>query len=104
MAATARVGRAPTGSRGGAPGQARVALQAAAGVAVRVLAGPAERGELDAVVLGGDRRALGEVLEDPRLAAVRALAADRVMDVGDPRLKVLEAAPDAFLATLVRPR
>ena len=85
-------------------GQARVALQAAAGIAVRVLAGPAERGELDAVVLGGDRRALAEVLEDTRLAAVRALAVERVLEVGDPRLKLLEAAPDRFLATVVRPR
>jgi len=85
-------------------GQARVALQAAAGVAVRVLAGPAAAGELDAVVLGGDRRALGEVLEDPRLEAVRALAVERVLEVGDPRRKVLEATPDQFLATIVRPR
>ena len=85
-------------------GQARVALQAAADVAVRVLARPAERGELEAVVLGGDRRALGEVLEDPRLAAVRGLAVERVLEVGDPRLKVREATPDQFLATIVRPR
>ena len=85
-------------------GQARVALQAAADVAVRVLARPAERGELDAVVLGGDRRALGEVLDDPRLAAVRALAVERVLEVAEPRLKVLQATPDAFLATVVRPR
>ncbi len=55
-------------------------------------------------MLGGDRRALGEVLEDPRLAAVRALAVERVLEVGDPRLKVLEATPDQFLATIVRPR
>jgi Actinobacteria/chloroflexi VLRF1 release factor len=85
-------------------GQARVALEAAADVAVRVLRAPAEAGELDAVVLGGDRRALRTVLEDRRLEAVRALAADRVLDVPDPRLAVLEATPDAFLATLVRPR
>jgi hypothetical protein len=85
-------------------GQARVALAAAADVAVRVLRAPAEAGELDAVVLGGDRRALATVLEDPRLAAVRALAAGRVLEVGDPRLAVLRAAPDAFRATVVRVR
>jgi hypothetical protein len=85
-------------------GQARVALAAAADVAVRVLRGPAEAGELDAVVLGGDRSALATVLEDPRLAAVRALAVERVLEVGDPRLRVLEATPDAFRATVVRPR
>ena len=44
------------------------------------------------------------VLEDPRLAAVRALAVERVLEVGDPRLKVLEATPDAFRATIVRGR
>jgi hypothetical protein len=85
-------------------GQARVALQAAADVAARVLRAPAEAGELDAVVLGGDRSALKTVLEDPRLAAVRALAVERVLDVGDPRLAVLQATPDAFRATVVHVR
>ena len=85
-------------------GQARVALAAAADVAVRVLREPAEAGRLDAVVLGGDRPALGTVLEDPRLAAVRGLAVERVLEVGDPRLKVLQATPDAFRATVVRER
>jgi Actinobacteria/chloroflexi VLRF1 release factor len=82
-------------------GQARVALAAAADVAVRVLRAPAEAGELDAVVLGGDRSALSTVLDDTRLAAVRALAVERVLTVPDPRLRVLEATPDAFLATVV---
>jgi Actinobacteria/chloroflexi VLRF1 release factor len=83
-------------------GQARIALTAAADVAARVLRAPAEAGELEAVVLGGDRTALATVLEDPRLAAVRALAVERVLAVPDPRLRVLEATPDAFLATIVR--
>jgi hypothetical protein len=85
-------------------GQARVALAAAADVAVRVLRAPAEAGELEAVVPGGDRSALGTVLEDPRLVVVRALAVERVLAVPDPRLRVLEATPDAFLATVVRVR
>jgi hypothetical protein len=85
-------------------GQARVALQAAANVAVRVLRAPAEAGELDAVVLGGDRSALSTVLEDARLAAVRSLAVERVLAVADPRLRVLQATPEAFLATIVRVR
>jgi Actinobacteria/chloroflexi VLRF1 release factor len=85
-------------------GQARVALAAAAEVAVRVLRAPADAGELDAVVLGGDRSALATVLEDARLAAVRALAVERVLAVPEPRRRVLEATPDAFLATIVRVR
>jgi peptide subunit release factor 1 (eRF1) len=82
-------------------GQARVALQAAADVAVRVLAPWA--GRLDAVVIGGDRRALDEVLADSRLARVRPLVSGRVLDVPDPRLHVLRAMPERFTATIVRP-
>jgi peptide subunit release factor 1 (eRF1) len=81
--------------------QAREALQAAAATAERILAEPARDGALEAVVLGGDRRALAEVLEDPRLAPVAALAVDRVIDVPEPRQAVLENAPDLFLATHV---
>jgi hypothetical protein len=80
--------------------QARVALEAAADVAARILL-PHLR-DLEAVVLGGDRRALGEVLEDPRLRPLARLAVDRVLDVPDPRLKVLQATPDAFRATVIR--
>lgn len=81
-------------------GQARVALDAAAGVAAGVLA--EHRRDLEAVVLGGDRRALATVLEDPRLRWIAPLVADRVLDVPDPRLAVLRATPDAFLSTVVR--
>jgi hypothetical protein len=80
--------------------QARVALEAAADVAAGILL-PHVR-DLEAVVLGGDRRALGEVLEDPRLRPLARLAVDRVLDVPDPRLKVLQATPDAFRATVIR--
>lgn len=83
--------------------QARAALDAAADTAAALLAEPARRGELDAVVRGGDRRALEEVLADPRLAGVAALAVERVLDVPEPRRKVLDAAPGLFLATRVRP-
>jgi hypothetical protein len=83
-------------------GQARVALEAAADIAARVLG--EHRRDLEAVVLGGDRRALGEVMEDPRLRSLRALVAERVLDVPDPRLTVLQATPDMFRATVLQPR
>lgn len=71
-------------------GQARVALQAAADDAVRVLA--ARVGELDAVVLGGDRQALEALRGDRRLDDVFALASPRVLDVPEPRRAVLDEA------------
>ena len=58
---------------------------------------------LDAVVLGGDRRALDEVLADERLAPLRPLVAERVLDVPDPRLPSCATPPQRFLATVVRP-
>jgi hypothetical protein len=79
--------------------QADASLQAAADVAARILL--PEVASLDAVVLGGDRRALTQVLEETRLAPLRALAAERVLDVPEPRLDILRAAPDRFLATVL---
>jgi hypothetical protein len=78
-------------------GQARLALEQAADTAARVLL-PHAAG-LDALVTGGDRRAIEEVLEDTRLAPLRALAVERVLDVPDPRLDVLRSTPDLFLGT-----
>ena len=77
--------------------QARMALEQAADTAARVLL--PHRADLDAVVLGGDRSALREVMEDHRLRPLRALMVEDVLDVPEPRLRVLEATPDAFLAT-----
>jgi predicted NBD/HSP70 family sugar kinase len=81
-------------------GQARQALAAAADTAAAVLL-PAVS-TLDAVVLGGDRRAVDEVLTDPRLAPLRPLAVAARIDVPDPRLKVLQATPDLFRAVRIR--
>ncbi|GLZ37002.1 acVLRF1 family peptidyl-tRNA hydrolase [Actinokineospora sp. NBRC 105648] len=76
-------------------GQARQALAAAADDVAEVL-GPLV-GELDAVVLGGDRHALDTLRADRRLAPVLALARARVLDVPEPRRTVLdEAAERAF--------
>ena len=80
-------------------GQARVALDAATDVAARVLVPAAS--DLDAVVLGGDRRALTSVLADPRLAGLRPLVVPRVLDVPDPRLRVLEGTPAMFRAVRI---
>jgi hypothetical protein len=81
-------------------GQARVAVQAAADAAAGVLlpALPA----LDAVVLGGDRRALRAVCDDPRLAPVAALAGERFLPVPTPTLAVLLATPRQFRAVRIR--
>ena len=81
-------------------GQARVALGAAADTAVNVLL--PHRATLDAVVLGGDRRAADQVLEDPRLAPLRPLVVEHRLDVPDPRLKVLQGTPELFRAVRIK--
>lgn len=81
-------------------GQVRVALASAADVAVRVLL-PVVDG-LDAVVTGGDRRALETVLDDRRLQRLRPLVSPVRLDVPDPRLSVLQATPAQFRAVQVR--
>ncbi|HEY6744451.1 MAG TPA: acVLRF1 family peptidyl-tRNA hydrolase [Mycobacteriales bacterium] len=81
-------------------GQARVALAAAADTAATVLL--PQVSTLDAVVLGGDRRAADDVLADPRLAPLRPLVVEARLDVPDPRLKVLQSTPDLFRAVRIR--
>lgn len=81
-------------------GQVRVALAEAADVAASVLL-PA-RGRLDAIVLGGDRRCVDVVLQDPRMSALRPLVVAARIDVPDPRLRVLEQAPRLFRAARIR--
>jgi hypothetical protein len=78
-------------------GQATMALRSAADDAARVLA--PRVGELVAVVLGGDRRALDTLRADPRLADVFAIAQPRVLDVPEPRRVVLDEAAERALAT-----
>jgi hypothetical protein len=80
--------------------QAAEALSAAADTAVAVL-GPFG-GELDAVVLGGDRRAISALRDDPRLKRFFELAGDRFLTVPDPRLAVLRETPRMFSAIRIR--
>lgn len=68
-------------------GQTAVALQAAADTAARVFA----EHRLDAVVTGGDRAAVEQVLQDPRLRDLPVTG--RLLDVPDPRLSVLQSVP-----------
>lgn len=68
--------------------QAREAFAAATEVAVRIL-GPAK---LDALVCGGDRRAVDTVLDDPRLKDLSGLVRPPFLGVPDPKQKVLEQA------------
>jgi hypothetical protein len=67
--------------------QARAAYEAAAGHAGRILTGP-----LEALVCGGDRTAVEQVLEDPRLRRLVPLRVEPWLAVPDPRRAVLEQA------------
>lgn len=80
--------------------QAREAFEAAADVALRVV-GP-EAGRLDAVVLGGDRSAVAQVMDDPRLAPLRELVVDEHLSIPDPKLAVLKDTPKQFRAVRIR--
>jgi hypothetical protein len=76
--------------------QAREAYAAAAEQAHRVLLGA---GVPEALVVGGDRRAVEAVLEDPRLAGLAALRVPPWLPVPDPTAAVLAAAvADAWSA------
>ena len=79
--------------------QASEALGAAAEAAVAVLG---QEAGLDAVVLGGDRRAMAGLRDDPRLAPYLDLAVERFLTVPDPRLAVLRDTPRAFQAIRIR--
>ena len=57
---------------------------------------------LDAVVLGGDRRAVAELRDDPRLALYFQLAAERFLTVPDPKRAVLLETPRLFTAVRIR--
>lgn len=80
--------------------QVAEALNAAAEAAVRVFA--PHRAELDAVVLGGDKRGFAGLRGDPRLKPYLAMAAGPFLTVPDPRLAVLRDSPALFRAIRIR--
>ena len=109
--ADAKVGSRPVHGRSAAGGwsqqrfarrrekQANEALDAAAGAAVAVFGrGP----RLDAVVLGGDKRAVAGLRDDPRLARYLAIATERFLTVPDPKRAVLDGTPKLFTAVRIR--
>ena len=82
--------------------QAHQALSAAADTAAGVF-GPYR---LDALVLGGDRRAMAGLRNDPRLAGYFERATSVFLTVPDPKLTVLRDTPRLFRAiriTLTEP-
>jgi hypothetical protein len=80
--------------------QASEAVAAAADTAAAVFGPYADK--LDAVVLGGDRRAITGLRDDSRLRPYFKLAVDRFITVPDPRLAVLRGAPRQFRAIRIR--
>ena len=80
-------------------GQVKVALETAIHTAATVLLPLVPR--FDAVVTGGDRQALRTVLADVRLAALRPLVTARILDVPDPKARVLRDSLQACRAVRV---
>jgi Actinobacteria/chloroflexi VLRF1 release factor len=122
----AKVGSRPVHGRSAAGGwsqhrfarrrekQANEALSAAADAAVMIFGGGAGTGKggaggrprpratrLDAVVLGGDRRAVADLRDDPRLAPYFGLATERFLTVPDPKRAVLLEAAKQFTAVRI---
>jgi hypothetical protein len=80
--------------------QAAEALGAAADTAAGVF-GRYGR-PLDALVLGGDRRAVAGLRDDPRLRRYFGIAVERFLTTPDPRLAVLRETPTMFRAIRIQ--
>jgi Actinobacteria/chloroflexi VLRF1 release factor len=78
--------------------QAHQAISAAADTAAAVF-GPYR---LDALVLGGDKRAFAPIRNDPRLTSFFEVAVDSFLTVPDPRLTVLKDTPRLFRAIKIK--
>ena len=83
--------------------QAQAAYAAAAGHAARILA-PDGGGGITALVTGGDRAAIDAVLADPRLRAPAEKVVDDLLEVAEPRGRVLDEAIAAAPCALVQVR
>ena len=59
-------------------------------------------GHLDALVLGGDRLAIGRMRQDDRLRPYFERAVERFLTVPEPRLAVLRDTPRLFRAVRIR--
>ncbi|WP_106281262.1 acVLRF1 family peptidyl-tRNA hydrolase [Geodermatophilus tzadiensis] len=79
--------------------QADAVVSAAADTAARVLLPHAA--QVVAVVTGGDRGMVDDVLADPRLAPLAALRRDPALEVGEPTREVLLGTPAQFRAVQV---
>jgi hypothetical protein len=77
--------------------QASAAFAEAADVVARLLG----TARLDALVTGGDRPAVRAVLADRRLAHLDAIVTPPWLTVKDPKLRVLAAMPEQFLAVRI---
>ena len=53
-------------------------------------------------MLGGDKRSMAELRDDPRLARYLALATERFLTVSDPKRAILEATPAQFTAVKIK--
>lgn len=80
--------------------QSKKAYAEAADVVAQLLTPAAA--SLESIAVGGDKAAIAAVLADPRLENLRALVGDRVHPTPDPRLKILQAFPEQFLAVQIR--
>ena len=79
--------------------EVRDLIEHAVEVAARVLV--PEAAHLEAVVVGGDRRAADQVLVDRRLAALLPKVTEPFLSVPDPNRAVLESTPPLFRAVRI---
>jgi len=86
-------------------GQVDALLDEVARAVGQILLAPgsgASAGNVDPVVTGGDRLLLRRLLGRAELSALTGRVVERVLDVPDPRLRVLEGAAGRATACLVR--